>query len=81
MLKSQLDDFKKSGILPLEVYDQSKESLPTTEITICDGMSGGAGEIDNMPRVIRLTRLKLIDGKWKEFHGTYELLPKPRLNK
>lgn len=74
MEKSHLNDFKKSGILPLEVYDQSKESLPTTEVTICDSMSGGAQEVNNMPRLISLIRLKLINGEWKEFRANYVII-------
>jgi hypothetical protein len=71
MTEEQLEEFKNSGILPMEVYDDTDKSEPTTEITICDSISGGAQEIDNMPRTISLVRLKLINGEWKEFRAEY----------
>lgn len=71
MTEEQLEEFKNSGILPMEVYDNFDENKPTVEITICDGISGGAEEINHMPRKISLSRLKLINGEWKEFRAEY----------
>jgi hypothetical protein len=73
MKKSELNDFKKSGLLPMEVYDDKDPKKPTVELTICDSISGGAQETWNMPNQLSLKKLKLVNGKWKEFDAVYAL--------
>jgi hypothetical protein len=43
------------------------------EITICDSISGGANEIDNMPKNLTLRKRKYINGKWQEFEALYRI--------
>lgn len=68
-----LDFFKKSGILPLEVYDQEQPSKPICEVTIVDSISGGPNETNNMPNEVTLSRIRLVDDKWTQFDATYTL--------
>lgn len=73
MNEHALDFFKKSGILPLEVYDEEQASNPICEVTIVDSISGGVDETNNMPNKVSLSRMRLIDGKWIQFDATYTL--------
>ena len=61
------------SILPLKIYDRTNE---TTEVTFCEMISGGADEVDNMPRTLSLTRLKMIDGELHTFTAEY-IISKP----
>ncbi len=63
-------EFKRSCILPMVVVDDQGEIC---EITICDSISGGANEINNMPRNISLQRKKLVNGVWKTYNALYRI--------
>ena len=51
-----LEDFAKSGVLPLRVSATGAEGEPLLEVTICDSISGGANEFRGMPYQLTLVR-------------------------
>ena len=63
-----IDEIANSAsILPMKVAT----NYETVEATFCESISGGADEVDNMPRRLSLTRLKMIDGKLHTFTAEY----------
>jgi hypothetical protein len=70
MNKTEKEEFAKSSILPLWIVDDFGNRI---EITICDSISGGANEIDNMPRNLTLKRKKIINGVWHTFYALYQI--------
>ena len=63
-------NFKNSGLLPLVVGDENNK---ISEITICDSISGGANEINHMPKTLTLKRRKFLNGVWQEFDALYKI--------
>ncbi len=70
MNKTEKEKFANSGLLPLISFDDYGNRV---SITICDSMSGGANEINNMPRNITLKRKKLVNGVWKTYNALYRI--------
>lgn len=70
-LESSLDDIALNAtIIPLRVVDENNE---TCEIIFAESMSGGADEVENMPKSLTLTKLKMIDDELHTFTANYIL--------
>lgn len=67
-MSDKLEDFAKSGILPMEISETGADHEPLEEVIICDAISGGARYKNNMPKELYLTR-KLKDGT--EYRARY----------
>lgn len=59
-----LEDYAKSGILPMQLSKTGSEEEPLEEVIICNAMAGGARRINSMPEDVSLER-RLANG---EFH-------------
>lgn len=64
------DIAKESSLIPMLVEDDGE----IKEVLFCESISGGADEIDNMPRSLTLTKLKIINGELHTFMANYFLI-------
>lgn len=58
----------EQSILPLKVEDDEGNLI---EVTVCDSISGGADEVDGMPRRLTLTRYTASDGPCQILRAVY----------
>ena len=61
------------SLIPMVIQDENTEEI--TEVLFCESVSGGANELDNMPRELSLTKLKIIDGELHTFSSKYIIKP------
>lgn len=69
-MPDELEEFAQGSILPQRISENGEKDEPLLEVIICDGISGGADYINNMPRHLTLTR-KLADGT--EYSAEYRI--------
>ena len=62
---------KKGSLIPMIIEDEKQGKI--TEVLFCESISGGADEVDNMPKSLTLTKLKIIDGKLNSFTAEYRI--------
>lgn len=68
-----LEDIARCGVIPLFVVSDNNP-CEVTEATFCESISGGKNEVDNMPKKLSLTRLKLVNGKLHKFEANYKIV-------
>ena len=62
---------EKGSLIPMVIEDEKQGKI--VEVLFCESISGGANEIDNMPKSLTLTKLKMIDGKLHSFMAEYQI--------
>lgn len=62
---------EKGSLIPMVIEDEKQCKI--TEVLFCESISGGSDEIDNMPKSLTLTKLKMIDGKLHSFMAEYQI--------
>lgn len=58
----------KGSLIPQAINDENKEVV---EVLFCETISGGADQVNNMPRTLILTKLKMIDGELFSTKASY----------